>query len=245
LPEFAIAGWWLNRLFAHFGWLFPAGRLVCPELLWLLANPDAYASDWRGLLSVLNSIVEKHRFSPAKPNQLASCALDRPLSDTARVLGRSAWGCCVSNPPDLRVMIVEDQALIAMELELILGECGCDVVGCATDKDCAIAIAGRNRLDLALIDLNLLDGLTGPEIAQRMIREFGCAVVFLTANPEQIPDGFSGALGAVSKPFDESTICAVVAFARQFIQHRTLGEPPRRFRLAPWLTSPTAASAPL
>ena len=141
-------------------------------------------------------------------------------------------------------MIVEDQALLAMELELVLGESGCDVVGCAMDRAGAFAIAERERPDLALIDVNLLDGLTGPQIAQRVVSEFGCAVVFLTANPEQIPDGFAGALGAVSKPFDEATIRAVVVFARQFIQHRTLGEAPRRFRLAPWLTTPPADIAP-
>ena len=67
-------------------------------------------------------------------------------------------------------------------------------------------------------------------------------MVFLTANPEQISAGFAGALGAVSKPFDEATLRAVVAFAREFIQHGTLGEAPRRFRLAPWLTPPPPAS---
>ena len=141
-------------------------------------------------------------------------------------------------------MIVEDQALLAMELELVLSESGCDVVGCAMDRAGAFAIAEREALDLALIDINLLDGMTGPQIAQRLVSEFGSAVIFLTANPEQIPDGFAGALGAVSKPFDEATILAVVTFARQFIQHRTLGETPRRFRLAPWLTTPPADIAP-
>lgn len=141
-------------------------------------------------------------------------------------------------------MIVEDQALLAMELELVLGESGCDVVGCAMDKAGALEVVERERPDLALIDVNLLDGMTGPQIAQRVVSEYGCAVVFLTANPEQIPEGFAGALGAVSKPFDEATIRAVVVFARQFIQHRTLGEAPRRFRMAPWLTPPSADIAP-
>ena len=146
--------------------------------------------------------------------------------------------------PDLRVMIVEDQALLAMELELVLTDSGCDVIGCAMDRASAFAIAERERPDLALIDVNLLDGMTGPQIAQRLVSEHSAAVVFLTANPEQIPDGFSGALGAVSKPFDEQTILAVVQFARQFILHRTVGEPPRRFRLAPWLTTPPDDIAP-
>lgn len=150
----------------------------------------------------------------------------------------------MSEPPDLRVMIVEDQALLAMELELVLGESGCDVVGCAMDQSSAFAIAAREHPDLALIDINLLDGMTGPRIAQDLVGRYGTAVIFLTANPEQIPDGFAGALGAVSKPFDERTILAVVDFARQFIHHRTVGEPPRRFRLAPWLTTPPDDIAP-
>ena len=150
----------------------------------------------------------------------------------------------MSELPDLRVIIVEDQALLAMELELVLGESGCDVVGCAMDQVSALAIAARERPDLALIDVNLLDGMTGPRIAQRLVGDYGVAVVFLTANPEQIPDGFAGALGAVSKPFDEQTIRAVVGFARQFIHHRTVGEPPRRFRLAPWLSTPPDDIAP-
>ena len=141
-------------------------------------------------------------------------------------------------------MIVEDQALLAMELELVLGESGCDVVGCAMDQAGAFAIAAREHPDLALIDVNLLDGMTGPRIARRLVAAHGTAVVFLTANPEQIPEGFAGALGAVSKPFDEQTIRAVVDFARQFILYRTLGEPPRRFRLAPWLTTPPDEIAP-
>ncbi|WP_395651019.1 response regulator [Brevundimonas sp.] len=145
---------------------------------------------------------------------------------------------------DLRVMIVEDQAILAMELEMVLTDAGCDVVGCAMDRAGAFAVADRERPDLALVDVNLLDGLTGPQIAKRLVEEYGSAVVFLTANPEQIPDGFAGALGAVSKPFDEQTIQGVVAFARQFIRLKTVGAPPRRFRLAPWLTTPPADVAP-
>ncbi len=150
----------------------------------------------------------------------------------------------MADQPDLRVIVVEDQALLAMELELVLGECGCDVVGCAMDEASAFAVARREKPDLALIDVNLLDGMTGPRIAQTLVGEHGTAVVFLTANPEQIPEGFAGALGVVSKPFDEQTICAVVDFARQFIHHRKIGEPPRRFRLAPWLATPPDDIAP-
>ncbi|KPF82664.1 hypothetical protein IP78_03475 [Brevundimonas sp. AAP58] len=141
-------------------------------------------------------------------------------------------------------MIVEDQAILAMELELVLNDLGCDVIGSAMDQAGALAVADRERPALALVDVNLLDGVTGPLIAQRLVADYGTTVVFLTANPEQIPEGFAGALGAVCKPFDAQTIKAVVAFAEQFILHRTVGQPPRRFRLAPWLTTPPADLAP-
>ena len=150
----------------------------------------------------------------------------------------------MSEVPDLRVLIVEDQALLAMELELVLSESGCQVVGCAMDTAGALGLAGQNRPDLALVDINLLDGMTGPEIARRLINDHGSAVVFLTANPEQIPDGFAGALGAVSKPFDEATIRGVVDFARQFIRHGAVGETPRRFSPAPWLATAPSGIAP-
>lgn len=133
-------------------------------------------------------------------------------------------------------MIVEDQALIAMELELVLTDSGCSVVGCAMDRAGALVIAERERPDLALVDVNLVDGMTGPLVAEALVSKYGAAVVFLTANPEQIPEGFAGALGAMSKPVDERTVNAVVGFARQFIKDHTVGSPPRRFQLAPWMT---------
>lgn len=139
----------------------------------------------------------------------------------------------MSDLPDLRVLIVEDQALLAIELELILGEAGCDVVGCAMDRAGALALAGADPPDLALVDINLLDGMTGPDIAARLVHDFGTRVIFLTANPEQIPGGLAGALGSVSKPFDEATIRAVVGFARRYIRTGDLGDPPRRLRLTP------------
>jgi CheY-like chemotaxis protein len=150
----------------------------------------------------------------------------------------------LSAKPDLRVMIVEDQALLAMELELVLADSGCAVVGCAMDRAGAMVIAERERPDLALVDVNLLDGMTGPLVAQRLVNDFGAAVVFLTANPEQIPEGFAGALGAMSKPVDERTITDVVGFARQFIDHHTVGKIPRRFRVAPWMTQLAPGDGP-
>ena len=112
------------------------------------------------------------------------------------------------------------------------------LVGIDRDPD-ALAIAGEARPEVALVDVNLRDGLSGPEIAQRLIQDHGVVAVFLTANPEQIPEGFSGAIGVVVKPFDAQTLREVVDFAGRFGRERVIGDRPLRLRLAPWLLVPS------
>lgn len=138
----------------------------------------------------------------------------------------------------VRVLIVEDQALLAMELEHALAQSGHVVIGSADDARSAFALAEDGRPQVALVDVNLRDGLTGPQIARRLIEDHNAAVVFLTANPEQIPEGFSGAIGVVTKPFDVQTLEEVVAFAARFQRDRVVTGRPPRLRLAPWLLDP-------
>lgn len=147
-------------------------------------------------------------------------------------------------PKDIKVLVVEDQPILAMELELMLSDHDCEVVGLAMDQASALMLARRHAPDLALVDVNLLDGLTGPHIARELVERHGVAVVFMTANPEQIPEGFAGALGVVCKPFDESTLRDVVDFACRFRTSGDISSPPRRLKLAPWLRTPPADIAP-
>lgn len=147
------------------------------------------------------------------------------------------WGH-MTEGDDLRVLIVEDEAILGLEIELVLREQGHTVVGLAMDMPTALELGASERPDLALVDLNLRDGPTGPQIARRLVGEHGVNVIFLTANPELIPEGFAGALGAMSKPFDDRALASIMAFAVRFIRGRTLMPSPRRFRLAPWLTTP-------
>jgi len=111
-----------------------------------------------------------------------------------------------------RILIVEDQVLIAMEVEAILGDLGHEVIGVATDLSTALLLAGQ-PIDLALVDLNLRDGLTGPEIGRRLYAEHRCAVLFVTANPRELGDGIAGAIGVLTKPTDEASVRAAVDYA--------------------------------
>lgn len=112
------------------------------------------------------------------------------------------------------ILIVEDEILVAMEMESILQEHGYDVVGIASDLEGALAFANRN-VDLALVDLNLRDGLTGPEIGRRLANEHRAKVLFVTANPPLLGDGIAGTIGVLTKPTDEPSLTSAVAFALQ------------------------------
>lgn len=109
-------------------------------------------------------------------------------------------------------LIVEDEIFVALDLERILTDAGYQVVAIAADSDSAIEAAPGCAF--AFVDVNLRDGPTGPEIAQRIAREHGVKVVFVTANPGQIGH-VRDALGYIRKPFSEAAILAAAAVATE------------------------------
>lgn len=110
-----------------------------------------------------------------------------------------------------KVVIVEDEFLVALHLEDILLDSGHDVV--ATVPDRAAADAVRQGPDVAFVDINLRDGPTGGEIAQLLCSRFGTRIVYVTANSGQIVAPAPSALGVVHKPFSRHAIESVVAYA--------------------------------
>ncbi|MFN3727679.1 MAG: response regulator [Allosphingosinicella sp.] len=111
-----------------------------------------------------------------------------------------------------KVLIVEDEFLIGLELEHALEAHGYRVVGVVADYPGAIALAAQ-RPDVALIDINLRDGPTGPLIARELARIAGASIVFVTANPRQVEGPVAGALGVVTKPAESALVAAVVDYA--------------------------------
>lgn len=127
-----------------------------------------------------------------------------------------------------RILIVEDEMLVAMELESILQDLGHMPVGIAPDLQTAERLADE-PLDLALVDLNLRDGLTGPEIGKRL-GERGASVLFITANPRLLGNGIAGTIGVLTKPTDEETVRAAVDFALKVRSGVEDMEPPAALR---------------
>ncbi|MEP6785800.1 MAG: response regulator [Sphingomonadales bacterium] len=110
------------------------------------------------------------------------------------------------------ILIVEDEMLVAFEVEATLQDLGHNVVGIAPDLETAMALAEQS-LDLALVDLNLRDGLTGPEIGRRLCTLGKCAVLFVTANPRILGDGIAGAIGVLTKPANPEAVRQAVEYA--------------------------------
>lgn len=137
----------------------------------------------------------------------------------------------------VRVLIVEDEILIAMELEETVGDLGHEVVGLAADKATALALAERG-VDVALVDVNLRDGETGVEIGRWMVQEHGAVVIFVTANPDQLGAGVAGAVGVLSKPASRKALAGTLAYAvsrrearRRVVPVSTLPAPPADLHL--------------
>ena len=133
----------------------------------------------------------------------------------------------------LRVLVVEDEALLAMEMERLLADCGWTVIGVALDHSGALRLVQDSTPDLALVDMNLRDGRTGPATTAALSGR-GVPCLFVTGDPEQIPADFAGALGVVTKPFTTNALIRAVEYLRVWIE--TGGRqatPPYGLTLAP------------
>lgn len=100
-----------------------------------------------------------------------------------------------------RVFIVEDEVLLALDLEMIAEEVGFSVAGQAARKSDAIQGIENSRPDLCLVDLHLLDGPTGVDVAKFAAENTDAMVVFVTANRAALPDDLCGAYGVIAKPY--------------------------------------------
>ena len=134
----------------------------------------------------------------------------------------------------LRVLIVEDEAVLVMQLEMLIEDAGHVVVGAAFSANEAIRMARDTLPDVAFVDLQLRGRSSGLEVA-RAIRDLeGVTIVFVTANASMIPEDFEGGAAVISKPFSVAILDDVLPFLEECV-HRPPPQLalPRGMRLAP------------
>jgi two-component system, response regulator PdtaR len=84
----------------------------------------------------------------------------------------------------LRVLIVEDEFYIALDIQASLNALGHSSVGIAVSFDQAVTIAGRERPDIVLMDIRIAGSRDGVEAAEEIFSRFGIRSVFVTANTD-------------------------------------------------------------
>lgn len=121
----------------------------------------------------------------------------------------------------LNLLIIEDEALVAMLVEDALTLHGHRVIGIADTVASALTLADQEQPDLVLCDVKLADGDSGLTAAQ-LLADRGIPCVFLSGNcPER--GGHPLVIGCIAKPFRAGTLGAAVRAAYQAAK----GERPR------------------
>lgn len=113
----------------------------------------------------------------------------------------------------MKILIVDDELLLAMDLHAALSRAGHDVVGFAPTPDAALIMATGTRPALALVDINLLGRSEGIDLAQALKARFGTEIIFITAYTD---DGIMARARAVEpiailhKPVDQPTLFGTI-----------------------------------
>jgi CheY-like chemotaxis protein len=106
-----------------------------------------------------------------------------------------------------RVLIIEDEPIIALDIQELVERCGHSVVGIAATEAEAIAIARAERPSLVLADINLGAGGDGASAVARILSDLTAPVIFVTAYPERLLTGEAVEPAfVITKPFDPTTL---------------------------------------
>ena len=115
------------------------------------------------------------------------------------------------------VLIIEDEPIIAMDLETIVRDLGHGVTGVAVTRDEAVAQAMARRPGLVLADIQLADDSSGIDAVKDILAQFEVPVIFITAFPERLLTGERPEpTFLITKPFQRSTVKAAIAQALFF-----------------------------
>ncbi len=115
------------------------------------------------------------------------------------------------------VLIIEDEPIIAMDLETIVRDLGHNVTGVAVTRDEAVAQAHAHRPGLVLADIQLADDSSGIDAVKDILAEFSVPVIFITAFPERLLTGERPEpTFLITKPFQRSTVKAAISQALFF-----------------------------
>ena len=113
-----------------------------------------------------------------------------------------------------KVLLVEDDMIIATDISMLLEEQGYDIVGICTRAEHALETIESNAIDIVLMDINLKGQMNGIEASAIILKNQGPPVIFLTSNTDDAT--FQQAIETkpyafISKPFNQADLARTVA----------------------------------
>jgi CheY-like chemotaxis protein len=125
------------------------------------------------------------------------------------------------------VLIIEDEMLIALDLEQLVENLGHRTIGIARTRTEAVGLAKERRPGLILADIQLADGSSGLEAVNDLLNSFEVPVIFITAHPERFLTGERPEPAfLIVKPYEQSAASALISQALFF--ERNAMQPKRR-----------------
>jgi DNA-directed RNA polymerase specialized sigma24 family protein len=123
------------------------------------------------------------------------------------------------------ILIIEDEALIALDLKSLVEGLGHRCIGIARTRTEAIAVARVNRPGLIIADIQLADGSSGLEAVKDIFNSFEVPVIFITAYPERFLSGERPEPAfLISKPYQKSTVSGLISQALFFERNAAPGK---------------------
>jgi CheY-like chemotaxis protein len=156
-------------------------------------------------------LIAVEEFSPrdaARVLDVGDAELQRLVDDAGREIARQMA---------TDVVIIEDEPLIALDLERIVSDLGHRVVKIARTEKQAIEAVKRARPGLILADIQLADGSSGLDAVNTILRTFSVPVIFVTAYPQRLLTGTRPEpTFLITKPFHPENVKAVISQALFF-----------------------------
>lgn len=145
----------------------------------------------------------------------AAKVLDTPPERVTHLLSQA--GREIAAQVATNVLIIEDEPLIAMDLESLVEGLGHRVTSVARTRREAIAAVRVARPGLVLADIQLADGSSGLDAVNEILLGINVPVIFITAFPERLLTGERPEpTFLITKPFDVNTVRAVISQALFF-----------------------------
>jgi CheY-like chemotaxis protein len=120
------------------------------------------------------------------------------------------------------VLIIEDEPVIAADIEALVRELGHRVLDIAATRTEAQEAVARHRPGLVLADIQLADGSSGVDAVKDILAELNVPVIFITAFPERLLTGERPEpTFLITKPFQPETVKAAIGQALFFHPGRT------------------------